>query len=87
MLPSGLNGEGISHTSLTKEPALLITIIRPTRHISMLGLNFWGRFKLIIFLLNGESTLYISALQLISMYIRKIMVIKELRKINMAKPL
>lgn len=53
----------------------------------MLGLNFWDRFKLIIFLLNGESTLYISALQLIFMYIRKIMAIKELRKINMTKPL
>lgn len=53
----------------------------------MLGLNFGGRFKLIIFLLNGESALSISALQLIFMCIRKIMAIKELRKINMAKPL
>ena len=53
----------------------------------MLGLNFGGRFKLIIFLLNGESALSISALQLIFMCIRQIMAIKELRKINMAKPL
>lgn len=61
--------------------------MRPTLYISMLDLNFWGKFKVIIFPLNGEYTLflYVSAPQMIFMYVRKIMVIKELKKINMGK--